>query len=230
MIEAAKNHIIEITIVVVVVVYFCARWKTNSDAMKQRHEDAKDLFDTAKAIYESGDFILAATKLAESLGHSETSEAYELLGCAMEKLKKYDAAAKAFTDASWLQRKGPGALYSYYCYRAAKSHASEGNWEFAFLRAQGGIEVAENHSNARFVDGEDWETYLREVRMIAALHHLKGTEAFETARADANWILANSKNGKQLKLAKSIAELKDVVPDIATAIDSDASRDRFGNN
>jgi hypothetical protein len=61
------------------------------------------------------------------------------------------------------------------------------------------------------VDGGNCEQELVALRMMASLHHLRGTDAFEKAKTDAEWLVKNSTNQLLTDLAHGLLTSSEIL-------------------
>ena len=127
--------------------------------------------------------------------------AYHTLGIVWGSLERWDLAADSFYRGVCLARGSnfyhyPGhpeeSVCEFYA-RESLSHARSLNWEFAYLRSREALYLIREGRLPRYVEFGDCESWLRLIRMVAAVQFLEENEALSSAQEDAKWILENSR-------------------------------------
>ncbi|MFH0990060.1 MAG: hypothetical protein V1799_08600 [bacterium] len=140
------------------------------------------------------------------------------MALAFEKLHRFADAAYYYDMAISPILKRKSNYQTYYYYRSAWAYSKAGNWEFAFIRSDTAVTCIQKGSLPRYLGNADYEDEVREMRMVSCLHHFHGTQAFESARPDIDWILSNSKF-RYHGLASSIQKVNKSIPVIAKEFD-----------
>jgi len=131
------------------------------------------------------------------------------IGACLESLGQTALAAQAYHEA-WrcatppLGAETSNAWMAFYAWAEASARARSGNWEFAFLRANEGLAYLRRCEAAVVVEEGELESELHVMRMIASLHHLRGSQAVESSREDARWIVERSKVERHKEIALSL--------------------------
>jgi hypothetical protein len=176
----------------------------------QKYSDRE--YDNAISAVRDADWELALSHLGLSIGRCPSLTAYRTLGIVWGALKRWDLAADSFYRGICLAR---GPNFSHYpgypeervCEfyaRESLSHARSSNWEFAYLRSREALDLIREGLLPRDVESGDCESWLRLIRMVAAVQFLEENEALSSAQEDAKWILANSRVSGYDRLANIV--------------------------
>lgn len=166
----------------------------------QRSKRAKELYSYAESAFNQGQYVRALAQVCEATGNMKYPQMLWLMGDIYDKMGLYDWEARCFFEAHWTYYESWPAssktTYSedvtYFYYRESRAHSRADDWEFSYIRANEAIQMIRAHQIPAMVDGEDYEQEMVAFRMMATLHHLRGTEAFEKSRADAQWLVDHS--------------------------------------
>lgn len=189
--------------------YLFRAQKSKKDSRKnvaKLYQETILCFDS-KIYYEALSLISEAKALSENLGnHNVTRQIYNAQGHIFTAMGQHRFAAEAFWKAIGFQWGESGILLEdipYYYYRCADSFMRDRNFEFALIRANDGVAYLKKYTELRHLDNLDLESKLREIRIFSSLNFYKGSEAFEKAAEDAEWVINNSKDEKGINLAKA---------------------------
>lgn len=190
----------------------------NRKQQDRNYQHAVYLYEQAKSYFDQNDWTMALVSLAEAKAYWETHEICNLMALAFEKLNRFDDAAYYYDRVISPNFERKSNYQTYYYYRSALAYSKAGNWEFAFIRSNTAITSVQQGAFPRYIQDADYEDELRAIRMVSILHHFHGTQAFELARPDIDWILSNS-NSKFRSLASSLQEVNKSIPLIAKEFD-----------
>lgn len=177
--------------------------------IKTDKEYQKNEYAIGITAIKEGNWYLALWHLFLSIGRLPSFEAYNSLGIVWSRLKRWDCAAEAFRCARHLAGYGldkipyPEEVCELFN-KEAEAHARGSQWEFAYIRSREALYLIREGQLPRYVEYGDCESWLRLVRMVAAVKYLKMEEAVTSAQEDANWILAKSRVSGYKKLANIV--------------------------
>jgi hypothetical protein len=180
---------------------------------RKRKDRWSSLHDLGARFLKEGEPVLALRHLSEALGHRKFHDTQGLIGTALDLSGRPDLAATTYGDARRLAYGFPAARYGpyrayvgHYYWLESYAFASAGNWEFAYVRSREGLASIRHGDIPRWLESVDYESELRMVRMVSALHHLTGTEAFGVSAEDAEWILKNSADENHRQMARLLVD------------------------
>jgi tetratricopeptide (TPR) repeat protein len=183
-------------------------------------KNAGNLYDFGKRMYDDQEYFLALESLHQSIGFYKYYETYNLIGHIYDEMGQHNLAAHAFDEARWLSWRFNLEYVTYSFYRSSFSYAKANNWEFSYTRANEGLQSIIKGVIPKASDGLDCEEKLRSCRMVSSLHHLNGTNAFDSAIGDAAWLLSNSKDKINISIAKGILGVKFISDDFLEELTS----------
>ena len=171
---------------------------------QRRREMCAQLYDVAVAQRAASKPMEAAVTAAEAAGYVSRHECHSVIAQAFDDIDCPQPASEYWSRARAAARQQANGEQAYYYYREARSFLRAQNAEFAYLRSEAAIELIELGHIQPTIDGRDYVQYLRAVRMISSLQHLKGTEAWNAAMADAVWLQRNATDKTLADLGASV--------------------------
>jgi hypothetical protein len=172
------------------------------------HETSQRLYEEAIGWAKDGAWVLSLVLLGKASGAVESHEIYNAMAVAWTNLARYDLAAEAYRNArhtiwqpslrSSIDGVGPkhaatAQQVCEYFYDESLALARHGSWEFAFLRSNEAIKMIEKQMLPRWTEYGDCESWLRLVRLISAMHYVKGADTLKCVESDAQWLLKHSR-------------------------------------
>jgi len=180
------------TVLCILGAYGFGWWMAKRKSRTAALATSQHLYREALGWAKDGDWVLSLVILGEASGAVESHEIYNAMAVAWTNLGRYDLAAEAYRKArTTLWRQSPDlkhrATAEQVCehfYQESLAFARHGNWEFAFLRANEAIRMIENEMLPRWSEYGDCESWLRLVRLISAMHYLKGSDALASGETE----------------------------------------------
>ena len=185
-------------------------WIATHVARKRRETSWAKLHELGRDRLTEGDPRAALLLLTEAFGIRAHHDTKRLIGFCFDLLGEPERAAHAYHDAwkcTLLPFSGrPNTLMAFYSWLEGSAWMTAGNWEFAFLRAREGLGCLKQCDPSAVAKKRELESELHTLSMIASLHHLHGSEAFQQAREDARWVVDNSIVQKHRDIASSLLD------------------------
>jgi hypothetical protein len=187
-----------------VIAYLLGRVTASRTERQRRGDMCTQSYNIALAHRRASQHIEGALAAAEAAGHVRRHECYDLVAQSLDEIA-LAAASDYWARARAAARQQAAHQQGYYYYREAKSYLRAKNPEFAHLRSKAAIELIELGHIPSVVDGRDYLQHLRAVRMISALQHFKGSEAWKAALTDAVWLQRNADDSTLQGLGASMS-------------------------
>ncbi len=162
----------------------------------KNEQRCKAHYQQARTLYGEGRIDDAIFALGVAIGANPQPEIYQFLGHLYSAKEEFEKAAIAYCDGRWLVESELGLLparipetVTGFLYDEALAYLRADNWEFARIRSQRALSDIEFGRAVRYSSHGDSESWLRLIRMIAALQ-----ENFDlcSAQADASWLKEKS--------------------------------------
>ncbi|HXF48822.1 MAG TPA: hypothetical protein VNL73_05290 [Verrucomicrobiae bacterium] len=204
-------------------IFLLGRWFSSKKDRRQRFESSKKLYEEAYLLHKEGRKTEALVIASRALGEFETHETCNLIGHIVEELGEHRAASSFWSKARWCPGVPPDWKVYYY-YREARAFEKEKNWEFALLRSRDAITMVEKGHLPAEVNGVNYEEQLRAILMYASLNHLHGSEGWEAAKQQAEWLKKNAKNSLLQRCGHSLSSADEARIAMTELLDNDIER------